>query len=343
MRTADVVRIALVVVAILALAFVAWRLTTVLLLGFAAILVAEILDGLADLMRRVAPIPHRAAVLISCVGIAAILAALGYTLGLQLSGQLDLLIQQLPEMIRSVGNGFGIQQLDVNLFNRVRDFLQSGTAAFNLADYVGTAVQIVLSTVIVIAAGIYLAIDPALYRKGALLLIPASHRQQVARAAERAGSSLRMWLAGQLLIMLIIGVTTGLAMSLLGLRSPLALGFIAGMLEFVPIVGPIIAAVPSVVLALAGRDPNLVFWVIGAYVVIQQVETNLVIPLIQRWAVKLPPVIGLFSIAAAGLLFGPLGVLLATPLAVVVMVLVRQLYVRDALGERRVEAPPSGR
>lgn len=328
-----VTRAVLIGLALASLVFVAWQLADVLLLAFAALLVAQVLSGLADLIVRYTRLSYRWALLVSCAGIAVLAGAVVYAIGMQLSGQLGALIAQLPRMIRLVGESLGVPELDQNLVARLRQFLQSGTAALNFADYFGTGVQIVLSAIIVLAAGIYLAVDPRLYRNGALLLVPQGQRDQVARAASRAGQQLRMWLAGQLLVMLIVGVTTGLAMSLLGLSSPLALGFVAGVLEFIPIVGPIMAAVPSVVIALTGRDPTLVYWVIGAYVAIQQVESNLIVPLIQRWAVKLPPVVGLFSIAAAGVLFGPLGILLATPLAVVAMTLVRELYVRDALGE----------
>lgn len=114
--------------------------------------------------------------------------------------------------------------------------------------------------------------------------------------------------------------------------SALALGFLAGLSEFVPIVGPVLGAVPALLLALS-EGGNTVFWVLGLYLAVQQIESNLIMPLVQRETVDLPPVLTLFAILALGVLFGPLGVLLGTPLTVVIHVAVMQLYVRDTLHE----------
>jgi predicted PurR-regulated permease PerM len=118
----------------------------------------------------------------------------------------------------------------------------------------------------------------------------------------------------------------------IGMPSALALGFLAGLSEFVPIVGPILSAIPALLLAFS-EGGNMVFWVAGLYLLIQQLEGNVIMPLVQRKTVDLPPVVALFALVALGILFGPLGVLLGTPLTVVLYVAVNQLYVRDTLGE----------
>ncbi len=115
------------------------------------------------------------------------------------------------------------------------------------------------------------------------------------------------------------------------LRS--AFGFIAAVLEFVPIVGPVIAAVPALLLA-STQSWEMVGWTLALFVVVQQIESNIIMPLVSGRAVKLPPAVGLFAVVAIGILFGPLGLLLGYPLAIVIDVAVRRLYVREALGER---------
>jgi predicted PurR-regulated permease PerM len=106
----------------------------------------------------------------------------------------------------------------------------------------------------------------------------------------------------------------------------------AAVLEFVPIIGPIIAAVPALLLA-STQSWEMVGWTLGLFVIVQQVESNIIMPLVSGRAVKLPPAVGLFAVVAIGILFGPLGLLLGYPLAIVVDVAVRRLYVREALGE----------
>nr|MBA2771391.1 AI-2E family transporter [Sphingomonas sp.] len=115
-----------------------------------------------------------------------------------------------------------------------------------------------------------------------------------------------------------------------GVPSALVLGLLAGLLEFIPFAGPALAAVPAILLALA-VSPDLALWVLLLYIGVQQVEGAVVQPLVQQYAVDLPGVVLLFSLIAFGTLFGALGVLLAAPLAVVTYVLVKRLYVREAL------------
>jgi predicted PurR-regulated permease PerM len=133
--------------------------------------------------------------------------------------------------------------------------------------------------------------------------------------------------------MIAVGAMTGTTLGLMGVPLALSLGVTAGIMEFIPVIGPILAAVPAVLLAFA-KGPEMAFYVALVYIAVQQIESNIITPLVQRWAVKLPPVIGLLAIVACGLLFGVLGVVFAMPIAVVVMVLVKKLYVEDTL-ERR--------
>jgi predicted PurR-regulated permease PerM len=132
--------------------------------------------------------------------------------------------------------------------------------------------------------------------------------------------------------MILIGVLSGLAAWIIGLPPAIALGLIAFAAEFVPYLGPIIAAVPAVLVA-ATIDTTAMLWTIAAYLIIHQIEGNLFTPLIQRRLVLVPPAVMLLGIVAISLLFGPPAVIFAAPIVVVVFIAVKVLYVRDTLGE----------
>ena len=145
--------------------------------------------------------------------------------------------------------------------------------------------------------------------------------------AYRIQSSCQLPSAGILNISL-----TGIGLWLLGVPAALGLALIAGLLDFIPFVGPIIAAVPAIILAfLVG--PSTALWTLGLYLLVQQIQGNILQPLVQRYAVDVPPAVLLFAVAGAGVLFGFLGILLSAPLTVVAFVLVQRLYIQGALGK----------
>jgi len=134
--------------------------------------------------------------------------------------------------------------------------------------------------------------------------------------------------------MTVVGTLTAIGLALLGVAAPIALGLISGMFAFVPYVGPILASVSGILMA-SMQGPVLVGYVIALYAGIHFVEGNIVTPLVQAEVVELPPVLTLFATLVFGLLLGPVGVLLAAPLAVVLLVSVNALYIEGILGERR--------
>ena len=127
-----------------------------------------------------------------------------------------------------------------------------------------------------------------------------------------------------------VGIATGVGLWLVGVDNALAFGLLAALLEFIPFIGPILAAIPAILIA-AATDPQIALWVAGVYLVVQQLEGNVFSPLLQQWAVDLPGAVLLFSLLAMGTLFGALGIIFAAPLTVVIYVLVKKLYVREAL------------
>jgi predicted PurR-regulated permease PerM len=147
---------------------------------------------------------------------------------------------------------------------------------------------------------------------------------------QKSGHALRLWLFGQIVAMVIVGVLTGAGLSLIGVPSALALGLLVGLAEFVPFLGPIFAAIPALLIAF-NQGSQAALLTLALFVIVQQIEGYVVTPLVQQKVATLPAAVTLFAIVAAGVLFGIAGVVLAAPLTVVVYVLIKQLYVREAL------------
>jgi predicted PurR-regulated permease PerM len=319
---------------LIALAALAIRLVDVLLLVFASILLAILLHVIAQPLRARARLNRPTALVAAMALVAAALALLVWLFGSQMATQLATLSVLVPRSwmaleARLSGSLFGDTLLDqVRNATWPDNFLI--TWATRLAGGVASAAA---GIVIVIAAGAYLAFHPETYFRGTLLLVPPAHRQRAGAALGACHTALTQWLLGQLVSMTFIGATTALGLWLAGVPSPLALGLVAGFGQFVPVIGPWVAAFPGLVIALA-QGPETLGWALLVYLVTTQFEANFLTPLVLRQMASVPMAVTLFAVIAMGLLLGPLGVLLATPLAVVMYVLVRKLYLEGALGER---------
>jgi predicted PurR-regulated permease PerM len=330
-----VAKATLVVAGVICLAFAALLLRHVILLFFAAIVLAVIVQSGATLVQRVVPLGRKPSVGIACVLIALILAGAVMLMGAQVSAQMSALWDAVPQIRTLAQERFGVD-LGV-LVNEIVD-ISWLTGAIG---YVPGVFGVVSGLILVIAGGIFLALDPEGYREGVLLLVPQAHRDRMRITVNRAASSLQRWLIGQMILMVVVGASTAAVLALLGVPSALALGLIVGLLEFIPYVGPILGYVPLGLAALS-QSFETFWWVLAAYVLIQQVEGNALAPLIQKRTVELPPVVALFSIVALGLLFGPLGIILSVPLTVVLLVLVNDLYLEDVLHNDEEAKPPPG-
>lgn len=201
---------------------------------------------------------------------------------------------------------------------------------------VATTVSAIGSFVVVAFLAIFLAWQPRAYVDGLVRLVPQRRRKRAREVLEAIGRMLKRWLVGQLILMAAVTALTGIALWFLGVPFALPLALFAGLLEFVPYIGPIVAAVPGVLVAFA-EGPQLALWVTIAYVLIQSVESYLLTPLIQHRAVYLPPALILFAQVILGVTAGPLGIIVATPLAAAAMVAVQMLYVEDVLGDRQTQ------
>ena len=181
---------------------------------------------------------------------------------------------------------------------------------------------------VIVFLGIAIAADPGSYRDGALRLVPRRHREKGARVLDGAGETLRHWLFGQLVTMAAIFVLTWAGLSLLGIGGALILGLQAGLLAFVPTIGPVIAGVVIVLSSLAS-GLNGLLGALGVYLAVQTAESYGLTPFIQRRALDLPAATIFAGQLLLGVLFGLWGVALALPLVAVIKVLLEELYIED--------------
>lgn len=328
----DFARRVLIASIIVSAFFLAWHLRHTIILAFAAVVVATILLAASDLVRRCTPLGHHWSLAVSALFIIMAIGAILWFAWPNIQSQTAGLVQQLPEAARSIESRTGI-----SLPNSLEQAGEAAGGVFNrilsdLASMVQTAATAITGFILVVVAGAFLAVNPGLYRTGFLLLFPPAQHGHAGEALDRTGRALKFWLVGQLLSMTMVGVLVGLGAWAIGLPSPLALALFAFLTEFVPLIGPFVGAVPGLLLAL-GEGWSTLLWTALLYLAIQQVESNLITPIVQREAVRVPPALFMLSVVAMGALFGVLGVVLAGPLTVVAFVLTRTLYVEDTLGE----------
>ncbi len=326
------------------LVLLVFALRHVLLLVFGAVLIAVGLRGLADLIEDHTPLGRRAALAASGLLVLGVLVGAFWMLGAQISAQLAQLFDSLPAAWEQMRARISESEYGRSLMRELETAISNGGAgqlgafARRLGSFTMTAAGATLQFMIVIIAAAFLTIDADTYRDGALSLAPKEKRGKLHEAMGAAANALRKWLAGTLVSMVFLGVVISLGLWLLGVPAPLALGLLAGLAQFVPLIGPTLAAAPGILIAFT-VGPETALYATLLYIAASQIEANLVTPLIQQRAVSLPPALTLFSVIAAGLVLGPLGALFATPLVVVIMVFVVIFYVRGVLGDEKAQVP----
>ena len=198
--------------------------------------------------------------------------------------------------------------------------------------FVSSTLSVVAGLVLIIVLSIYVGADPDTYHDGLMKLFPRPWRKRAGEVLSAISVSLRKWLVTQLIAMVVIGVVSTVVLLILGVNAAVPLGVIAGLLEFIPTVGPILSAVPAVAMGFVD-SPQKALVVIIAYIAIQQMENYLLIPFLMREGVDLPPALTIIAQALMALIFGFLGLLCAVPVLAATMVAVKMLYVQDVVGE----------
>ena len=201
-----------------------------------------------------------------------------------------------------------------------------------LFGFLSSTISVFAGLVLILVLSIYIGADPDTYHDGLMKLFPRPWRKRAGEVLTAIAIALRKWLVTQLIAMVVIGVVSTIVLLILGVNAAVPLGVIAGLLEFVPTVGPILSALPAIAMGFVD-SPEKALAVIIAYIAIQQMENYLLIPFLMREGVNLPPALTIVAQALMALIFGFLGLLCAVPILAASMVAVKMLYVQDVVGE----------
>ena len=329
----NTVKITAIVAAIVLLLLGSWFYSDFFLLLFGGVLWGVGLSGVARAAGRHARIPYPVALIMSLLLLLGAAALIGWHIGpkvaeglLQLQEMIPEILQKLKSQVRHIGL---LHELSTRLASADTSLI--GTKAFSqIAGIFSTTVGIVTASLFVLVIGIYIAVKPQVYREGIVRLVVPGKRDYAREVLAELAHTLRWWLLGRLLALTLVGVLSWIGLFALGIESAVTLAFVAAVLSFIPTIGPLLAVIPA---ALVGWSvaPAMALWVVLLYAAIQAVESYLITPMVEQSNLAIPPALLLSAQFLLGLMFGILGLLLATPLLVVVLVLVQMLYIRNIL------------
>lgn len=324
---------AVVIVSVL-LVLVLWRAMEVLLLMFAALLIAVLLRFMSGTISRNTPLNDTWALSLVLALLLGFSAAAIWAVGPEVAVEFQALGAGLAESFEDLndrlrGNALGAWALD-NMPSF--DPEQAQELWSRIGGIGATVLGALTGFLIVLFVGVFFAYNPKLYVEGLIRLVPLARRARAAEVLKRLGTTLRWWLLGQLISMVMLWLSTWLVLYLLGVPLAFILGLLTGLLTFIPYLGPLIALIPIAMVSFL-HSPVTGLMAVGAFLVIQNIEGNVLMPIVFEKTVSIPPALTVISQILMASLMGMLGVLLATPLLAVGLVLVRMLYVEDTLGD----------
>lgn len=322
-ENARLFRRTLVVMAGIAIALVTWKLVSLILLIFASILAAVMINDLTRAVMRWVKLPFAAALAVAILLPLIIVGIVFGLFGTIMFQQFNALATTLPADWQEFTGWLRSSVVGREALAAAESYAPKMDAVLGLAQTalanVGSAAS---ALAIILVAGVYLAAQPAMYIDGLLGLMSPPRAVHARHTLVSIQNALTAWLKAQAVGMAFVAVATSIGLTLIGLPSGLALGLVAGLCEFVPYLGVILVTLPAIVIGF-GIDVQTGWLTVMVLVIVQQVQGNIVSPLAQRRMADLPPALTIFSLIGFGVLAGPLGVVLAVPLTVVAVALIK--------------------
>jgi predicted PurR-regulated permease PerM len=326
---AQTLRIVAIVFAVLIALRFLWIAHAIFIVAFLGIIAGLALSKATDWLER-----HRVRRALGApatlIAVLALLIAIGTWTAPTVKTQLKQLTAEAPQTLRTLEERFGLAQKDNVLIANVGKELR-GLTKF-LFPVISSVLGAVAGIVIILFIAVYIAAQPDLYREGILHLIPKRGRPRAEETLDTLRDTLRQWLLARLMAMVIIGTLTGIALGLMRVKGAAALGLLAGVMELIPFFGPFISAIPAIGIALVD-SPQKALGVVALYVVMQQLEGNVITPIILEKRLDIPPVLTVISVSAMSVVFGVIGMLIAEPLLAATLVVAKMLYVQDVVGD----------
>lgn len=332
----DLLTTGLALLAVCIAIFLAWQTVSSLLIIFASVLFAAFLDAAARTIAPIFPV-NRAWRLTVVLLLLSALSAFGLVWGAgKVPEQIHLLLDVMETQLGVVQQhllSFGVDLLGPEAGrNFARWFFDQGRFLSNAQLVLGTATSFLTNALIILFLGILFAFDPSSYRESLVIMVKPSYRARTRAVLDEMGRVLRLWFIGQVIRIALMTVCVWGALYLIGLPGPFVLGLQAGLSNFIPYLGPIVAAIPIALVAMPFGGSVLV-WAVVVYTIIQSIEGYVIGPLIQGHAIAAPPAWTLAAIVLLGALFGVMGIALAMPLVAIGRVAIIRFYVEDYLGD----------
>jgi predicted PurR-regulated permease PerM len=302
----------------------------IVLLFFAGILLAVLLRFLSSLIEKFVPVGEKTSLLITLSILLTVSGAILFFSLPEISRQISLFLDSLPDALNDLRNALGRIGLDrfaedipaaVKKFSSRPDVLTRITGLFS------TTFGFIADMGIILFIAVFLAANPDFYVKGTIRIFPPSMRKKASFVLGEVENTLRWWLLGRAIAMVFIGILTTLGLWAIGIPLALLLGVLAGLLSFIPYLGPILSILPAILFAIPQGLQTLGF-VLVLYAAIQIIETHILTPIIQLKAVDIAPAYGIIFQVMLGVAAGGFGVVMGGPLAAVSVVLFRELYLK---------------
>lgn len=270
-----------------------------------------------------------------------VLVSLGWFISSAISGQIDQLLEQIPKAIQNAEEKLQQTSLGKRLLKedlRPEKLVQGGSPGWlgKISGALSATLGSLADLYVILFLAAFFAAEPNLYRQGIILLVPKPGRKRAEEVLDQLSATLLGWLKGKVFSMAVVGILTYLGLWLLGIPLAGALALFAGLITFIPNLGPILALIPAGLFALL-EGPQQVLNVVILYMAIQLVESNVLTPLVQKKVISLPPAMVLTSQLIIGIFAGGIGLALATPIMAIVLVLVKMLYLQDVLKDNAVK------
>ncbi len=368
-KTRDILRTLAIIAGFYITLQLLWVGQSIVLLTFLGVLFGVALTAGVDWLER-RRVPRGIGALLILLTFLGILAGLGAATAPSITGQLQELKTQLPEAVGKIQRWVKERQEGVNQVleqvapdaaggdKPVGDTTasqpgqteepgqgdgkspsparsvaeQAGGVARHLFGIFSSTLSVIGGMVLILFVAVFIAVDARTYQDGLMHLFPHEARPRAREVLSATAVMLRRWLLTQFVSMVLVGLLTAGVLLAMGVKAAIALGIIAGILEFIPIAGPILSAVPAIAMGFLD-GPEKALYVALAYLVIQQLESNLLYPLLMKKGLELPPVLTIFTQGVLAIVFGFIGLLVAVPMLAAAMVPIKMLYVRDVVGD----------
>lgn len=303
---------------------------------FGSVLLAILLSATARRLNPRGLLPHAGAVAAVALALFALQAGFAIWLGPQLVEQFDQLRERVPEGFEAARAWLADREFGRKILSEVPPFADLVPSARRLLENTTRALTAGASRVaeglVMLLVGFFFATSPERYLRGAVQLVPPPHRPRARDVLAATAHALRRWLLARAVLMLLIAVLMAAGLLLLGIELALPLALLAGLLSFVPYLGPALALLPALAMGLL-KSPMHGLYVVILYMGVQVLESYVVNPLVEARAISLPPALIVIAQVVAATWLGAMGILLASPLLVVVVVAIQMLYLDARLGE----------